>query len=547
MKISKRFNMKLSGWGSCDSHLTWDEHQGVKDYLKKNFSEQIFIDPKMSAVPSMQYELQSTMPEELIDAFCSLLGEKYVFSDHAHRLAHCGGKSYLDLLRMQQGKVSSLPDLVVYPKDASEITQLIKVCEKESVAVIPFGGGTSVASGLSPVRGKHKYCLALNMNRLRNVIEVNLEDLTARVEAGIFGPELEEQLKLWGVRLGHYPQSFEFSTLGGWVATRSSGQNSFMFGGIEKMVHSIKAITPRGELQTLDVPRMSAGPDIKEILLGSEGRYGIIVEVTVKVSPLPQLQDYQMHLFKNFDAAKRAAKALAQSQLKLAMIRVSDAGETQAMFAMSGKKKGFAALVSQLIKKKIKLQGYESEKMCSMLIGVEGDAAFVRGERKNASEVAQKYGAISLGGRAGSKWLRERFKLPYLRDLFMASSLMVDTFETSAKWDDLDYVYVEISREIKKKFPKALLYCHLSHLYHEGSSLYFTIIAQQSEQPEKQWQSFKELVNAKIKSLKIAPSHHHAIGIDHLSAMQQDLGQDVMKAVAKKLDPKEIINPGKLF
>ena len=410
-----------------------------------------------------------------------------------------------------------------------------------------------MVGGVDAIPGQLSGVITLSLSSLNRVLRIDPISQTATVEAGIFGPELEAALKKEGFTLGHFPQSFEFSTLGGWIATRSSGQNSLGYGGIEKMVVSLKMVTADSTTETITVPRYAIGPDFKEILLGSEGTFGVITSATVRLYPVAQEKEYFLIGFRSFVEASEAARAIIQEGNSAAMLRVFDEEETAGMFLFGRHSKGIIKKIFKpILSGFLKWRGFYPSSLSGMLIGLEGTKDQVEAERILITDVLQKFSSIHLGSSPGESWLKDRFFLPYLRDDFLDNSLFIDTLETSTEWSNLHALYRAVKEAIKKEFDRDSLPCkifiHVSHLYRDGASLYFTILGKQTKDPFDQWNRIKKAASDAIILNGGVISHHHGIGIDHKNYTPwNEFDGELLKKIKSQFDPNGIMNPGKLF
>ena len=406
------FKMKLWGWGQDGTRFDIENRPKLLPYLHKYMAISSLDTPNMINGEKITIPA-CAMPATLLETFSQKLGEENVSTVRTDRIVHSVGKAYPDFIKVRQTHMDEVVDVVLYPKNEGDILSILKIAQESKIAIIPFGGGSSVASGLTPKKGKNLYTASVDLCLLNKILALDKVSLLANIEAGMFGPALEKELNAQGYTLGHFPQSFEFSTLGGWLATRSSGQNSLFYGGIEKIATSIRMITFDGPIETLAVPRMAGGPDLKELIVGSEGRFGIITSAWMKIHPLPEKQQYHMYFFKSFSDAELACKEIVQTGAKLAMLRVSDEHETEAMLSMSRRHDGLlTSLLSSIIKLLLKFKGFNSS-FCSIMVGHEGNSSKICRERQLVKKMFRPYTHLSLGTAAGSKWLQDRFFLPY--------------------------------------------------------------------------------------------------------------------------------------
>lgn len=552
--IPEKYRMKWYGWGRESVRYSLNENPGIAEYLKIKFGIDR-LKPKPAFSLAEVKIAPSRVGDSLLQEFRSALGASNCSTQHAERIYHSCGQSYKDICRLRSGTIENAPDVVFYPENEEHIRTIFKLAAKHRIALIPFGGGTSVVGGVEPGKNGFDFSATVNTTSLNKILQIDPVSLTATAQAGIFGPELEAGLNREGFTLGHFPQSFEFSTLGGWIAPRSSGQNSVLYGGIEKLLVAVKMMGPAGEIDTVICPRHAEGPDLKDLITGSEGFFGIIVSATVRIRPMPRENYYFMYAMENFEQAATAARKVIQSGIKPAMLRVSDEDETEAFVTM-GKTKNKS--IADYLKKSaakfwLETRGLRPSKIASILIGLEGSEAENRQNRRRIAALFREYNCAYLGTSPGKKWLKERFHLPYLRDELLDNELLIDTLETSTEWSNLMNLYEKVKAAIasvseKENFPIVVL-THISHLYPDGASLYFTFITPQRK-PDLigQWEEIKLAANDAIREMGGAISHHHGVGLYHKNHLPwTDTQRKVVKQIKAALDPEGFMNPGKLL
>jgi alkyldihydroxyacetonephosphate synthase len=486
--------------------------------------------------------------QALPPALAQAVGEENVATAGEDRLRHASGCGYVDLARLRSGQLDAAPDAVLLPADADAVKRVLETCAAEGIAVVPFGGGTSVVGGVEPLRGDHERLVSLDLARLQDV-EVDPRSLTARLGAGLRGPEAEAELAKHGLVLGHYPQSFEYATIGGFAATRSAGQASSGYGRFDSLVSSIRLIAPAGDLRTLETPHTAAGPALREIVIGSEGVFGVIPDVTVRVRPAPRQKRYEAWMAESFEAGAEIIRALAQGSGLPDVIRLSDEEETEVSLALSGPR-GFAGSL---------FGGYLSLRRrrggCLIIVGLEGEEESVARRRALSVRELHRGGAVYLGQAAGRSWEHGRYQGPYLRDTLMDMGAMVETLETSHTWGELANLHDAVGGAIRASLAgqgtPGLVFCHLSHAYADGASLYFTFISRSRQGAEvEQWRQVKRAACEAIVAAGGTITHHHAVGRDHAPYMEAEVGAtglDLLRAVKGQLDPTGIMNPGKLL
>lgn len=536
------------GWGDPSKSFPLEERPRLWPALVAHIGE-----PSGGSSPvdmgAIRLPPPSLSDETLVRLAAASGGAEALTTEAEPRIRHAYGKSYRDLVRIRRGEIPNPPAAVLFPGDHAAVAAVLEVAREFEVPVVPFGGGTSVVGGVEGPPGPY---VVLSLARLDRVLAVDFRSRTARVQGGIFGPDLERQLADHGVTLGHFPQSFEFSTLGGWIAARSAGQQSTLYGKIEDMVVSLRVATPAGDLETRPLPAASDGPDLNRFLSGSEGTMGVITEASVRVRPVPSHRHYSGILMPSFAAGANAIRELVQAGLEPATVRLSDAAETEGTFALrKASRPGMGSLMSEVAKRIIgPLDG-----RCLMILGFEGTAGDVADGRYAARSILRKAGGVDLGAAVGREWYAHRFDLPYLRDVLLDQGVMVDTLETSTVWSGLDALYSAVRRAIEQAMgdwgTPAWVFCHVSHAYEVGASLYFTMIARQDpHSPLDQWLAAKRAATAAIMANGGSLSHHHGVGRDHAPWYAQEvgpLGLALVRSARQAADPGGLMNPGVFF
>ncbi|PPK70470.1 FAD-binding oxidoreductase [Actinokineospora auranticolor] len=487
---------------------------------------------------------ESELPAEVRAVLNAIVGAEHVLVERVDRLARAGGLSYVDLMRRRGAGELPVPDAVVLPADAVEVERVVALCAEHNVGIVPFGGGTSVVGGVAALRGDRGAVIALDLNRLHRLLSVDPVSRLATFEAGVVAPEAERLLAARGFTLGHFPQSYERATLGGFAATRSSGQASAGYGRFEDMVESLRVATPRGDWRVGVAPASAAGPDLRQLVLGSEGAFGVITEVTVRVRPIPAWTRYEGFIVDGFAQGAEIVRALAQSGTLGAVTRLSDPQETEVALALSGGWK-MAALRAYL-----RVRGIAEPAL--LIVGWEaGSRRDLRARRRES--LRHLGGTVRLGTAAGETWRHGRFAGPRQRDALLDAGMCVETLETAAYWSRLGELRDTVTSALRDSLTTAerrpVVACHISHSYETGASLYFTtLVPRAADDPIGQWQQAKEAACAAIAGLGTI-THHHAIGVDHapyLAAEIGELGVGVLRAVRANLDPNGVLNPGKL-
>jgi alkyldihydroxyacetonephosphate synthase len=484
-------------------------------------------------------------PAPLPDAVARAAGEAEPQTGREQRIRHAAGRSYPDLVRLRSGALEGAPDAVIAPESAAGVEELLRACAESEVAVVPFGGGTSVVGGVQPLRGAHRGVIALDLARLRSV-ELDRTSLTARLGPGLSGPDAEAALGSQGVTLGHFPQSFEQATIGGFAATRSAGQASSGYGRFDEIVTAVELIAPIGRMRTLQIPHTAAGPSLRELVLGSEGTLGVITEVSCRVRPAPEHRLYEGWIAADFASGREIVRDLAQSREEPDVLRLSDEAETSVSLAMSG---------SEGLQRRA-LEAYLGARRrrggCVLICGWEGDSGDVRRRRRLAVRRLRRGGAVRLGRSVGGSWERGRYEGPYLRDSLLDLGVFVETLETAHTWSRLEELYRAVGGALRSALgERSIVICHLSHAYEDGACLYFTFFAGARPGEElEQWRRAKTAACEAIVSCEATITHHHAVGRDHAPYMRAEVGElgiGALRAVKERLDPAGVMNPGKLL
>ncbi|MFC4009730.1 FAD-binding oxidoreductase [Nonomuraea purpurea] len=581
--------MLWSGWG--DPAKASELPEPVRRLLRD------LLGVRAPSVPAASLESvrlpEAALTPAVLDALAEVVGAEHVLTGHEARVRHTRGKSTPDLLRMRAGDGCDAPDAVVLPASHEEVAELLRLCSRERVAVVPFGGGTSVVGGLAAERAGFPGVVALDLGRLDRLRSVDAESMVAEFEPGVRAPDAERLLAAHGLTLGHFPQSFEYATLGGFAAARSSGQASAGYGRFDDMVVGLTVATPAGTLELGRAPKSAAGPDLRQLVLGSEGVFGVITSLRLRVRRAPVGWVYEGWRFASFERGSAAMRALAQNGPLPAVLRLSDETETMVGLAKpdaigSG---GSGCLL---------IAGYEraptaepegvpvtepegvpvtapgqaasgkaasgeavsgkagARKAASGEAGFEGATGVPSGfggfsgddRRIAASAVLARFGGEPLGAEPGRAWERGRFSAPYLRDSLLAAGATVETLETAGFWATLPRLYDAVRLALLGALGSPLVMCHVSHVYETGASLYFTVVTPQEDDPVAQWERAKAAANAAIVAAGGTITHHHGVGRDHRGAYAAELGPvgvAILEAVKARLDPAGIMNPGVLL
>ena len=488
----------------------------------------------------------SQLPPEVRDRLVSALGAAHVRDDDATRARHAGGQAYVDLVRRRRGDAQAAPDAVLLPGDADDVRSVLRVCTDARIAVVPWGGGTSVVGGLDPERGGHEAVVALDLSRMAALVSVDRTSLLATFQPGITTPAAEAALAEHGLRLGHVPQSYERASLGGYAVTRSAGQSSTGVGRFDDLVAGLRLVTPIGDLDLAPVAGSAAGPDLRRLVLGSEGVLGVVTELTVRVRPIATARHYEGWMTRDWESGLRLMRRLAQEGPRPDIARLSDEPETAVSMAMSST----GATTRRALGAYLRLRRVDAG--CLVITGYEGSDRDVQHRRREVRRLLRDEHAVALGPSAGRAWEHARFAAPALRDTMLDEGLLAETLETAATWTVLPDLYRRVRSALTEALGHAVVGCHVSHLYSSGASLYFTVLAaaDTGSEPE-QWAGAKAAANDAIVAAGGTITHHHAVGTAHRGHVARDLGGEVgvvaLRAVKQALDPAGVLNPGKLL
>ena len=550
-----RESLRWNGWGRLGESMGFSRarEQALLVELGRRLGRRLARAPEPVELSAIRLPPSKLSPDvqARLRAAC---GEDGVRTSAAERVGHALGKSLPDLIRLRRGEVDRFPEAVVHPADEGAVAAVLRIAAEANLAVVPFGGGTSVVGGVEPRSAPGQQgALALDTTGMDRLIRIDRESSTATFQAGIDGPALELALAAHGLTLGHFPQSFEHSTLGGWIATRSAGQNSDGYGSIDDLLLAVRMVTPSGVIRTLEVPRSAAGPDLNQLVLGSEGVLGVVVEATLRVRPAPRAREERGMLFRSFADGLAAVRELRRRGVPLSMARLSDAAETELSLALR-QDPAHRVDPAAFLLAAAERAGYGGRR-CVFLYGAEGDPSAVRAALRRARAVGWRCGGLPLGRAPGRSWRRDRFRTPYLRDWLLDHGVGVDTMETSLSWSRLERGHAAIIRALEAALAAhagaGVAMAHLSHSYRDGACLYFTAIYPLDPGRElEQWVALKRDATEAILTAGGALSHHHGVGVDHAPWLAREKGLlaiDALRALKGALDPRGLMNPGKLL
>jgi alkyldihydroxyacetonephosphate synthase len=503
----------------------------------REYSEDLGID-------EVKFELPVKLTAAQLSRFREIAGEDYVRTDDYSRLSVAYGKTMYDIMRLRHKIVQNVPDAVIYPDTKEQIEQIVAYCAAEKIPIYVYGGGSSVTRGVECVKGGVSLDMRLRFNK---VVSFNEIDQSITVEAGMSGPKLEETLNNaqanFGAKRaytsGHFPQSFEHSSVGGWVVTHGAGQNSTSYGCIQDIVLAQDYATPVGVISTDRYPRKATGPDLGQIMMGSEGAFGVLTHVTLKVfRHMPETIKRFSYMFRDWETGQAAAREIMQSEAGYpSVFRLSDPEETGIMMHAYG-------VVDSPLRHIFSAKGFKAGEMCLYLGFTNGEAGFSRNCAKNVRRVARKYGGIWLSGIVTRGWEKGRFSDPYLRDTLQDFGVVMDTMECSVNWSNMSKVHSEVRAYVKSR-PKTVCMTHMSHVYPQGANLYWIFIAHMHD-PEE-FRRFHAGILDAIQKSGAAMSHHHGIGKMFGPWLEGSIGKNeysVYRALKRHFDPDNIMNPG---
>lgn len=484
------------------------------------------------------------LDERHIEALKQIVGEEYVRTDDYARVSVAYGKTAYDAMRLREKRMDSLPDVVVYPAKTKEVEDIVAYCTQEKIPLYVYGGGSSVTMGVEPTKGG----ISLDMRlRFNHIVSFNETDQTITVQAGMSGPKLEKALnnaqQLFGAKraytCGHFPQSFEYSSVGGWVVTRGAGQNSTYYGCITDLVLSQKYATPIGNVQTSHYPREATGPNLNQIMMGSEGTFGVLTEVTLKVFRyMPENRKRFSYIFKDWKTAMAAAREMMQCEAGYSSVfRLSDPEETNLMLRLYN-------VDDTPLWKMLDIRGFKDMQRCLFLGFTDGGKGYSKNVAANIKRIAHKYHGMSLTSYVTKSWEKGRFNDPYLRDTLMDFGVVTDTLECTVNWSNMAKVHREV-RKVCHQLPNTIVTTHMSHCYPQGANLYFIFITRMSGADN--FRAYHTTILDAIQKSGAAISHHHGIGKMFAPWLEGSLGHTeygVFKVLKDYFDKDYLMNPG---
>jgi alkyldihydroxyacetonephosphate synthase len=549
-------HMKWWGWGVDGVGFHHEDKPGFAPFVQyavgldletaERAGEPAFSDLK---VP------RSNAKAAFTKALAGIVGADNVTTDDMARVIHTYGKSLRDLVRIRSNAILRSPDVVIYPADEAEVQRIVDAAVAENAVIIPFGGGSNIGGSLEPIPEEKRTIVSLDLGRLRQVVAIDADSGLARIQAGAQGPDLEEQLNKQGWTIGHFPDSFTHSTVGGWVATRSSGMQSDKYGDIADIARGLRVVRPGGVLVLRPLPSTSSGPSVREMILGSEGRLGVITEVTVQVHRTPEKRDVYAYFFPNWKTGIAAMQAISESDATPSITRVSDARETGFSLATSKDRKGLDKfLAGTVLPGLMKRKGWNLDDICLSFIGYEGGESHAKRQKSLVDAIVKKHGGMGVGKGPGILYDQKKFDTPYLRDFLLDMGAAGDVSETAAPWSKLVTLHENVYAAAQKAYDeigiKGWIMSHMSHSYHSGACLYFTFAFVFDKDPMAEYDRVKGAIQQAFVDSDATISHHHGVGLEHSRWLADDIsaeGVKVMTGLFASADAGSNFNPGKIL
>jgi alkyldihydroxyacetonephosphate synthase len=548
--------MKWWGWGNEGVAFEHEDKPGFAPFIL----EQLDLDLHAVAPTGQPAFDKVTVAKSLATAaftkaLSDVVGVSNVTTDKMERVVHAYGKSLRDLVRIRANQIERTPDIIVYPDNESEVQQIVDIAVAANAVLIPFGGGSNIGGSLEPLRTEKRVVVSLDMGRMNRVVEIDSDAGLARIQAGALGPDLEEQLGAKGWTIGHFPDSFTHSTLGGWIATRSSGMQSDKYGDIADITRGLRLVRPGGTVVIRPIPSASNGPSVREMILGSEGRLGIVTEAWVQVHRIPAQRDVYAYFFPNFDTGLRAMQEIAESDATPSITRVSDNMETRFSLATSKASRGITKFVSGTVLPAIfKSKGWNLDEICLSFIGYEGSERHARLQKKLVDQIVKKHNGMGVGKGPGILYDQKKFDTPYIRDFLLDRGAAGDVSESAAPWSKLKALHDGTVKAAYDAFDKigakGVIISHLSHSYHSGACLYFTFGFKFGKDALGTYDIVKSAIQQAFIDNGGSISHHHGVGLEHAPWLEDDIsatGIAVLQGVFDSADPKGNFNPGKII
>ncbi|MBB1483210.1 FAD-binding oxidoreductase [Tessaracoccus sp. MC1865] len=545
---------KWWGWGEEGHSFGYKDKPKFAPFVMNRVG--VDIDEPVKPVPpfSSLEVPASQLSESLRTSLVAILGEKYVQTDDETRVVHAFGKGVRDLVRVRRGQLGRVPDVVLYPGTQREVERLVDAVVDADAVLIPFGGGSNIVAALEAMPGESRQVVSVNLGRMNKVLEIDEVSGLAHIQAGVFGPDMEDQLQARGWTLGHHPDSFVWSTLGGWIATRSSGMQSDKYGDIADITRGLTMVMPGQVLTLRPLPSTSSGPSVREMVLGSEGRLGVITSAWVNVHRVPEVREIQAYFYATYADGLKACREIVESDAEVMMARVSDALETEYIMANGKKGSKVSSLISKGIKKLMEQKGWDLSQIAMSFVGFEGSASHVRYLKGIVGKIVRNNGGMGVGKGPGALYDQKKYDTPYLRDFMLDHGLVCDVSETTTPWAFAEQIHTNATDAFYQVMDdlglRGVVFCHLSHSYHSGACQYFTFaINDDSESNLVTYDLAKRAIQQAFMDNHGTVSHHHGVGEEHSPWMEQDIspaGVFIQSKLFDGVDPGRNFNPGKI-
>jgi alkyldihydroxyacetonephosphate synthase len=548
--------MKWWGWGVDGVAFEHEDKPGFAPFILEQLALDLHTAPVVGQ-PSFDAVTvaKSLATPAFVKSLSDVVGVLNVTTDKMERVVHAYGKSLRDLVRIRANQVERTPDVVVYPDNEEEIQKIVDLAVAANAVIIPFGGGSNIGGSLEPLRTEKRVVISLDMGRMNQVVEIDADAGLARIEAGAQGPDLEEQLAAKGWTIGHFPDSFTHSTLGGWIATRSSGMQSDKYGDIADITRGLRLVRPGGIVVIRPIPSASNGPSVREMILGSEGRLGIVTEAWVQVHRIPEKRDVYAYFFPNFETGLKAMQEISESDAAPSITRISDNMETRFSLATSKESHGITKFVSGTVLPAIfRSKSWNLDDICLSFIGYEGSERHAKLQKKLVDKIVKKYNGMGVGKGPGILYDQKKFDTPYIRDFLLDRGAAGDVSESAAPWSKLQRLHDGVVKAAYDSFDKigakGVIISHLSHSYHSGACLYFTFGFKFGKDPLGDYDIVKSAIQQAFIDEGGSISHHHGVGLEHAPWLEDDIsasGIAVLEGLFDSADPKGNFNPGKVI
>lgn len=552
-------HMKWWGWGEEGVFFNWQNKPAFAPIVRRA----VGVDLRPREIDTVDFATaqvpETRLPEEIRSELTAILGAEHTVTDDHDRVVHWAGKAVMDIVKTLQNRFERLPDVVVYPADEQQVAAVTRLAVERDLVLIPFGGGTSISRSLQPRPEETRTVVSVDLGRMNKVLEIDETSCIARIQAGTLGPDMEDQLNARGWTLGHFPDSFTHSTVGGWAATRSSGMQSDKYGDIAEIIRGMNVVRPGGTVKLRPLPSTSTGPSLREMFIGSEGRLGIITELWVQVHRITPSRQVIAYMFPTWEQGLDGIRQIKEAEIPTTFARISDARETEFSLATqkapTSRKSEIAAKGQEALWAFMRKRGWDTRAMCIAYVCFEGTKADVARHRKAVAGIAKANGAIVLGSGPGALYDQKKFDTPYLRDFLLEQQIIGDVSETAAPWSRLTAVHKAAYQAAESAFDelglKGWIMSHMSHSYHTGACLYFTFAFPfTDENVDYEYALVKTRIQQAFIDAGGTLSHHHGVGAEHSPWMDQDVspeGVELLRGLFRSADPSENFNPGKII